>query len=69
MGSTTSLADPGRTVRWRRRQLLAAGYDELAARRLAADPDADIHALVNLVEACRPERRSHLGRSCDGLRS
>jgi hypothetical protein len=33
-------------VRWRRAQLVLAGYDELSAHRAAADPLIDIHAKI-----------------------
>jgi hypothetical protein len=32
--------------RWRRQWLMAAGYDELAAHRLARQGDTDVHALL-----------------------
>lgn len=42
-----ALARPDRRLlRWRRAQLVAAGLDELSAHRVAADPDADIHATL-----------------------
>lgn len=40
----------GRSVTWRRKQLLAAGYDELSAQRLATDELVDIHAMIVLKE-------------------
>lgn len=33
--------------RWRRAQLVAAGYDELSAHRLASRGDLDLHALLD----------------------
>lgn len=42
-------ADPA-LRRWRRRQLVAAGLDELSAQRLAADPAADLHARLSQIE-------------------
>ncbi|GIH73160.1 hypothetical protein [Sphaerimonospora thailandensis] len=42
----------GRVLRWRREQLVAAGYDEISAHRLAADSMVDVHAMV-----ARQERR------------
>jgi hypothetical protein len=36
----------GAILRWRRAQLVAAGYDELTAHRAAADPHVDIHAKI-----------------------
>jgi hypothetical protein len=40
-------------LRWRRAQLVAAGYDELSAHRAAADPDVDIHAKITDQEQVR----------------
>jgi hypothetical protein len=64
--STVSLRDAGRhrgipapapatrpcagTLRWRREQLVAAGFDELTAHRIAANGTVDIHALVVSTE-------------------
>ena len=50
---------PGRRVacevrRWRRRWLIAAGYDELAAHRLARRDDTDLHALLIQREDAAP---------------
>lgn len=36
--------------RWRRAQLVAAGYDELSAQRLASRADLDLHALLDQRE-------------------
>jgi hypothetical protein len=36
-----------RTSRWRRAQLVAAGYDELSAQRLARRGDVDLHAVLD----------------------
>jgi hypothetical protein len=36
----------GEVRRWRRRWLIAAGYDELTAHRLARRDDTDLHALL-----------------------
>jgi hypothetical protein len=42
--------------RWRRTQLLRAGFDDGMAARLAGDCGVDLHALIELVEAgCPPE--------------
>lgn len=44
-----------RHVRWRRRQLVRAGFDPGLAQRLARDERSDIHALIGLVElGCAP---------------
>lgn len=48
--STQSSQDAGRTLRWRRLQLMAAGLDELSAHRLAARSDIDLHALLTLCD-------------------
>jgi hypothetical protein len=48
----------GRSLKWRRDQLMAAGYDELSAQRLATDSAVDIHAMI--VE--KEQRPSHTGR-------
>jgi hypothetical protein len=55
--STQSSHDAGRTLRWRRLQLMAAGLDELSAHRLAARSDVDLHALLTL---CDTEKTSLL---------
>jgi hypothetical protein len=36
----------GAILRWRRAQLVGAGYDELSAHRAAVDPRVDIHAKI-----------------------
>jgi len=42
-------------VRWRRRQLVAAGFEPAAAAGLAEDRRVDLHALIELVErGCPP---------------
>ena len=46
-----SRQDAVRTVRWRRRHLIAAGLDELSAHRLAGRTDVDIHAVLVLQDA------------------
>lgn len=48
--SLPPLRPRGRSLSWRRDQLVAAGYDELAAHRLAADSTVDIHMLVTRKE-------------------
>lgn len=55
----------GRSLRWRREQLMAAGLDEFTAHRLASDGTVDVHALIVSRERPRaeaaeaaPERRS-----------
>ncbi|MDX6408369.1 MAG: hypothetical protein QOE13_1440 [Gaiellaceae bacterium] len=43
-------------ARWRREQLIAAGFSLPLASRLARDEHWDIHALIELVErGCRPD--------------
>jgi hypothetical protein len=42
--------------RWRREQLVEAGFPTPLAVRLSADPGYDLHALIELVErGCPPE--------------
>lgn len=38
--------DPCQVRRWRRQRLIAAGYDEFTALRLARCDDIDVHALL-----------------------
>jgi hypothetical protein len=47
---TPSRRDGAQVRRWRRAQLLAAGYDELSARRLVNRADLDLHALLDQRE-------------------
>ena len=43
-------------VRWRREQLIEAGFSASLAGRLAVDSRYDLHALIELVErGCSPE--------------
>jgi hypothetical protein len=47
---------PSEVVRWRRRQLISAGFDDAMSVRLAASPDVDLHGLLNLVDrGCPPD--------------
>jgi len=47
---------PVDVVEWRRCRLVEAGFDEALARRIAADPAMDVHALLDLVDrGCPPE--------------
>lgn len=55
--STQSSQDTGRSLRWRRLQLMAAGLDELSAHRLAARSDVDLHAVLT---RCDTEQASLL---------
>jgi hypothetical protein len=55
---TTTTTEPAGTevVRWRREQLVGAGFPLSLAVRLAKDPRYDLHALIELTErGCRPE--------------
>jgi len=46
---------PVDVVEWRRCRLVEAGFDEELARRIGADPDMDVHALLDLVDrGCAP---------------
>jgi hypothetical protein len=52
----TDASAVGAVVRWRRRQLLDAGFELALASVLARDPGYDLHALIELVErGCPPE--------------
>lgn len=43
-------------IRWRRRQLVEAGFPLPVANRLARDPRYDLHGLIELAEhGCPPE--------------
>lgn len=48
---TPSRQDLARLRRWRRAQLVAAGYDELSAHRLAARTELDLHAVLQRRDA------------------
>lgn len=44
------------TIRWRRRQLFAAGFSRQLGTQIARDHRYDLHALIELTEAgCPPE--------------
>jgi hypothetical protein len=48
-------------VRWRRRQLLHAGFGDALATPLAGDHRWDLHALIELVErGCPPEAAARI---------
>jgi hypothetical protein len=48
-------------VRWRRDQLIGAGFGSPLAARLARDEHWDVHALIELVErGCQPEIASRI---------
>jgi len=57
MQTTTKDTRVGHEVlRWRRGQLLRAGFALPLAAAIAADPQYDLHALIELVErGCGPE--------------
>jgi hypothetical protein len=43
-------------VEWRRRRLERAGFDPSLARGVAAEPDVDLHELLDLVDrGCPPD--------------
>ncbi|MDX6690229.1 MAG: hypothetical protein QOG15_1686 [Solirubrobacteraceae bacterium] len=52
-----SVAAPERTLgEWRRRRLIAAGFDAALATRLTRDGAVDLHELLVLVDrGCPPE--------------
>lgn len=43
-------------VRWRRQQLVAAGFDVALAAAVAADPRWDLHVLLELADRGCPPR-------------
>jgi len=44
------------TIRWRRRQLVAAGFSRQLATQIAHDQRYDLHALIELTEdGCPPQ--------------
>ena len=52
---THTRADREAIVRWRERQLRGAGFGGELAASLAADPQFDLHELIELVErGCPP---------------
>jgi hypothetical protein len=52
---TTSPQARDEVVRWRREQLVEAGFAPALAARVADNADYDLHALIELVEhGCRP---------------
>ncbi|GGI45846.1 hypothetical protein BCL57_001532 [Agromyces flavus] len=53
----------GRSLRWRREQLIAAGLDEFTAHRLAKDAAVDVHAIIVSRER---SRAAEAGRGGDG---
>jgi hypothetical protein len=57
MGKLANLEPAGADVnRWRREQLVLAGFPLPLAVRVAKDPGYDLHRLIELVEAgCSPE--------------
>jgi hypothetical protein len=45
----------GSVAGWRREQLVASGFEDALAERLAVDDGYDLHALIELVErGCPP---------------
>lgn len=55
--TTTGPGTPSRSVlAWRRRCLLAAGFEPPLAEVLAADVEVDLHAVLELIDrGCPPE--------------
>ena len=46
----------GRVVEWRKAELVRAGYDESAARRLAERLEVDLHRAIDLLrQGCPSE--------------
>ncbi len=58
-GTRTQAASEGRNthvVAWRRRQLLAAGFDRRRAQRITRDCGFDLHGILDLVAQGCPTR-------------
>ena len=57
MQTKTAGERPGQeVVRWRKEQLVEAGFPPTPAARLAEDARYDLHALIELAErGCEPE--------------
>ena len=52
---TPAAATSAKGRRWRRRQLVAAGFDEVTAERLASDDGIDLHVVLTLLDrGCAP---------------
>jgi hypothetical protein len=67
---TTEAREVYEVVRWRRRQLAAAGFGLALATRLARDPRWDLHALIELVESgCPPELAVRILQPLDGVKA
>jgi hypothetical protein len=47
--TTAAEREPARIQRWRFEQLVAAGYPENYADRLARNPDVDLHRAVDIL--------------------
>ncbi len=55
MKTTREQREEHDVARWRRDQLIDAGFGPSLATRLARDPRRDVHALIDLVErGCPP---------------
>jgi hypothetical protein len=54
-----------RTSRWRRAQLVAVGYDELSAQRLARRGDVDLHAVLDHSRQTAPQASAETERDHD----
>ena len=53
---TTSTKAAAEVLRWRREQLIVAGFPPALASKLAENAGYALHALIELVErGCRPE--------------
>jgi hypothetical protein len=53
---TRNAREHDQVVRWRRDQLVDAGFPRALAAMLAENPHYDLHALIELVErGCRPD--------------
>ena len=54
MGRDDPFLESRRFMGWRKRTLIAAGFETPLAGRLAADPRVDLHAVLGLVDAGCP---------------
>ena len=64
MGQASTTAPVGD---WRRRRLIAAGFEPSLATRLAADDGIDLHELLVLLDrGCEPELAARIVAPLDG---
>ncbi|HET7044413.1 MAG TPA: hypothetical protein VFI37_06150 [Gaiellaceae bacterium] len=67
MNQTRKPTEGQDVARWRRRQLVDAGFALAVAARVAEDLRRDVHALIELVErGCPPELAERILAPIDG---